>query len=60
MDGRKSPAKMITYGMPQGSCLGPLPFIIYLDDLETCLESSEAGMYADHAYARKLPTTHKI
>ena len=37
----------ITSVIPQGSCLGPLLYIIYLNDFEGCLHSSQASIYAD-------------
>ena len=50
MDGHKPSTKMVTCGIPQGSCLGPLLFIVYLNDFETYLELSKASMYADDTH----------
>ena len=47
LNGLHSKARKVTCGIPQGSCLGPLLFIIYLNDLEECLQSSRASIYAD-------------
>ena len=47
IDGQVSDIMEIESGIPQGSCLGPLLFIIYLNDFEHCLEHSRANMYAD-------------
>jgi len=40
-------ASEVTCGTPQSSCLGPLLFIIYLNDFEKCLTFSKASVYAD-------------
>ena len=36
-----------TCGIPQDSCLGPLLFILYLNDFERCLKYSKPNIYAD-------------
>ena len=50
VNGQRSKTKEVICGIPQGSCLGPLLFIVYLNDFEGCLDFSKANMYADDTH----------
>ena len=49
VNGQLSNSVLVTCGVPEGSNLGPLLFLIYINDLPNCLNHATPRMFADDA-----------
>ena len=47
INGFISESRTLQCGIPQGTILGPLLFLLYINDLPNCLSTSKANMHAD-------------
>ena len=58
--GYKSKIKNILHGVPQGSVLGPLLFLIYINDLHQAIKNSDVFHFADDTNLLSIAENSKI
>ena len=59
INGTNSDYKIMKHGVPQGSVLGPLLFLIYINDLHVCIKYSKLNLFADDSSLLLKNASHK-
>ena len=60
INGFKSSVKAINFGVPQGSVLGPLLFLIYINDLSLSVKNSIVHHFADDTNLLSIDKSLKV
>ena len=59
INGFESETKIIPHGVPQGSVLGPILFLLYINDLHKCIKFSETFHFADDTNLLNISNDYK-
>ena len=60
INGFESETKRLLHGVPQGSVLGPILFLIYINDLHRCIKHSTTYHFADDTNFLHISKDYKL